>query len=203
MAALARSGPLPVGQRGEWAIYDESDNPVIPFDTFFSLTFGQENKVAEKPVERGKFVNYNKTVSAKRITVRLGKTGNPTELSAYLDALEKLCAGTDLLSVVTPEKTYLNVNATRYDYDRTTDTGVDRIVVDLSLQEIAQVEARYSDEALTQGNVKNAKMPTALTGVSSRPTRMPPWPRKFKRGLAYDARTPCRPAGSAPANHSG
>lgn len=157
MATLAQSGPLPAGQQGEWTIYDESDNPVIPFDTFFGLTFGQENKVAEKPVERGKFVNYNKTVAAERITVRLGKTGNPTDLSAYLEALKKLCAGTDLVSVVTPEKTYVDVNATRYDYDRTTETGVDRIVVELSLQEIAQVEARYSNEALPQRKVKSAQ----------------------------------------------
>lgn len=157
MATLAQSGPLLAGQQGEWTIYDESDNPVIPFDTFFSLGFGQENKVAEKPVERGKFVNYNKTIAAERITVRLGKTGNPTELSGYLDALKKLCTGTDLVSVVTPEKTYLDMNAIRYDYDRTTEIGVDRIVVDLSLQEIAQVEARYSNEALPQRKVKNAQ----------------------------------------------
>lgn len=157
MATLAQSGPLPAGQQGEWTIYDESDNAVIPFDTFFGLTFGQENKVAEKPVERGKFVNYNKTIAAKRITVRLGKTGNPTELSGYLDALDTLCAGTDLVSVVTPEKTYTDVNAVRYDYDRTTEMGVDRIIVELGLQEIAQVEARYSNEALPQRKVKSAQ----------------------------------------------
>lgn len=153
----AQQGPLPAGQQGEWTIYDESDSPVIPFDTFFGLTFGQENKVAEKPVEKGTFVNYNKTVAAERITVRLGKTGKPTELSAYLEALKKLCAGTELVSVVTPEKTYVDMNAARYDYDRVTELGVDRIVVELSLQEIVQVEARYSNEALPQREVKNAQ----------------------------------------------
>ena len=155
MLALSQAGPLPKGQQGEWNIYDESGSVLVPFDTFFGYGFGQENKVAEKPVEKGKFVNYNKTIAAKQIMVRLGKTGSPMDLSAYLDAIDKLVAGTDLVSVVTPEKNYLDVNAVRYDFDRNSESGVDRIIVDLSFQEIAQVEARYSDESLPQRKTRN------------------------------------------------
>ena len=154
MLTLSQSGPLPKGQQGEWNIYDESGPMLVPFDTFFGYGFGQENKVAEKPVEKGKFVNYNKTIAAKRVSVRLGKSGNPSELTSYLDAIDKLVAGTDLVSVVTPEKTYLDVNAVRYDFDRGTESGADRIIVELSFQEIAQVEAQYSDESLPQEKVR-------------------------------------------------
>lgn len=164
------TGPLPAGQQGNWTVYDESDNPVIPFDTFFSLAFTQENKVAEKPVEQGKFVDYNKTIAGKRIVVRLGKTGKPTDLEGYLDALEKLCDGTDLMSVVTPEKTYTDVNAVRYDYDRTTETGTDRIIVDLSFQEILQVEPEYSNESLPQRKVKKAQDADTVDRGKQQPT---------------------------------
>ena len=157
MLSLLQSGLLPVGQQGQWTLFDESDTPVVPFDAFFSLAFTQENKVAEKPVERGGFVSYNKTVSARKLTIRLGKSGKPTDLTAYLDALDSLCSGTDLVSVVTPEKTYLDMNAVRYDFDRSAELGTDRIIVDLVLQEISQVDAQYSDEALPQRQVKNAE----------------------------------------------
>ena len=148
------NGPLPFGIQGEWNIYDDHDVPVLPFDTFFDTSHSFESRVAEKPVELGGFVSYNKTLSPFTQVVRLGVTSNPTELGEFLEMLDDLAIGTELVSIVTPEKTYLDVNVISYDYARTTAVGVDRLIVDLTFQEVNQVEPLYSNETLPQTKTK-------------------------------------------------
>lgn len=150
-----QTGPLPKGIFGTWSLYDASGMPVIPFDTFFDMAFVKEGSVAQKPVEMGKFVNFNKTVNPAEIKVTLGQTGSPLVIAATLEALGKAQAGTELLSLVTPEKTFVDINLTRFDYDRKASNGVDRLIVALTLEEISQVEARYSNEELPPEKVKN------------------------------------------------
>lgn len=146
---------LPIGVPGNWAIYDKDGNAAIPFDTFMGCTVKQEEKVAHNPVEKGGFVDYNKTASPVNVGVVVAKTGSPSDLTAMLDALDALVSGTDLVSIVTPEKTFTDFSLSAYDYDRKTENGVDRLLVSLTFEEIRQVEAEYSNEQIPP--VKNPK----------------------------------------------
>lgn len=154
---------LPPGVPGNWALYDENDEAAVPFDTFFACTVKQENKIAQNPVERGGFVDYNKSGSPVNLGVILARSGSSAELSAMLEALDKLVAGTGLVSIVTPEKTFLDFNLAAYDYDRKTENGADRLLVSLSMEEIRQVEAEYGNE-----QIPPVKTPEKAADKSSR-----------------------------------
>lgn len=147
--------PLPSNLPGNWNIYDEDGNQALEFDTFFSATIKVETKIAQNPTERGKFADYNKSCSPVSVGVVLGKTGSTSDLSGMIEKLDELVISTKLLSVITPEKTFIDFNLVAYDYDRKAENGVDRLLVSLELEEVKQVEAEYSNEQIPP--VKNPK----------------------------------------------
>ncbi|MBD5607848.1 MAG: hypothetical protein HDQ93_03235 [Desulfovibrio sp.] len=139
---------LPVGTPGNWAIYNEDGDAVIPFDTFMGCTVKQEYKVAQDAVERGGFVDYNKVAQPASVGVVLARTGSSSELTEMIETLDALVSSTELVSVITPEKTFVDFTLASYDYDRKTENGVDRLLVSLNFEEIRQVESEYSDEQI-------------------------------------------------------
>lgn len=160
-------GALPPGQPGNWSIFDKDGAKALDFDTFFSCSIKAENKISSNPVEKGSFADYNKVASPTAISVVLGRTGKSDELAAFLTALDKLAESTDLVSIVTPEKTFLDYNLVSYDYDRKAENGVDRLLVGLMLQEIRQVEPQYSNETIK---------PISKARQRIRPTQAPRMP---------------------------
>lgn len=153
-------GALPPGQPGNWSIFDKDGAKALNFDTFFSCSIKAENKISSNPVEKGSFADYNKVASPTAVSVVLGCTGKSDELAAFLTSLDKLADSTDLVSIVTPEKTFLDYNLVSYDYDRKAENGVDRLLVGLMLQEIRQVEPQYSNENIKSISKAQAKNPT-------------------------------------------
>ena len=141
---------LPPGVPGNWNLYDADGNVAVPFDVFIACTVKAEAKAAQNPVERGGFADYNKVVSPVQLGVILARTGPSADLSALLEKLDALVAGTDLVSIITPEKEFLDYSLTSYDYDRKSENGVDRLLVSLVLEEIRQVDAEYGNEQLPQ-----------------------------------------------------
>lgn len=146
---------MPNAQAGLWTLHSAEGDVLVPFDTFFDMTFKQEAKLPAQPVEKGGFANYNKVSSPFDVSVRLGKTGSATELAAYLEALDALVDSTDLASLVTPEKTYVDINCAGYNFTHRTEDGINRIIVELVLQEIRQVEPAYANVSLPPAKVKN------------------------------------------------
>ena len=145
---------LPPGTPGNWSLFDANGKVAVPFDTFFACTVKAESKVASSPVEKraGKsgFVVYNKAVAPTQVGVVLAKKGKSSELGAMLDALIKLQEGTDLVSIITPERTFVDYTVVGFDYDRKRENGVDRLLVSLSLQEVRQVTPEYTNEQVKQ-----------------------------------------------------
>lgn len=133
---------------GNWTITGADGQSLAVFDTFFGCDYRGESKVASKPVENGGFASYNKSASPDIVNVALGKTGKSAELTALLDALQQLRDSVDLVSVVTPEKTFLDYSLESYDYQRSASAGVDRLLVSLRLVEVKQVSPDYSNEQI-------------------------------------------------------
>lgn len=71
-------------------------------------------------------VVYNKAVAPTQVGVVLAKKGKSSELGAMLDALVKLQEGTDLVSIITPERTFVDYTVVGFDYDRKRENGVDQ-----------------------------------------------------------------------------
>lgn len=149
MATLASSNDaLAPGQPGSWTIYTAEGDAALEFDTFIGCSVKSEDKIAQNPIERGGFVDYNRVATPTTVGVILGKTGTTDALSKFIEQLDKFANSTDLLSIVTPEKTFVDYSLASYDYNRTAENGTDRIVVNLVLEEIRQVDPEYSQEKL-------------------------------------------------------
>ena len=137
---------------GRWSVYDKDWRAVVTFDTFFSVDAKNEGKVTQAPVEKGSFVSYNKTVDPVRSTVVLGYTGRADVRRAIIEKCEKLLDGTELVSIITPDRTLVDMAVVSFDYTYKAANGVDRLLVALALEQVRQVEPAYTDEQVSSGN---------------------------------------------------
>ena len=118
------------------------------------VDYSKETRVSDFPLERGSFASYNKVEQPANPSVTLCLTGSEKNRRTFLEAIDKAAKSTDLYSVVTPEVTYVNYSVERYSYSRRSSKGATLLIVDISLREIRQVSAQY-----TQSNKGQADQP--------------------------------------------
>jgi hypothetical protein len=123
------------------------------------VDYSKETRVSDFPIERGSFASYNKVENAASPTVTLCMGGSEKNRRTFLDAIDKAVKSTDLYSVVTPEVTYINYSVERYSYQRQQNKGATLLRVDITLKEIRQVSAIYTQS--NKGNVDAPKDPGA------------------------------------------
>lgn len=105
-------------------------------DAVADVVFTSDAQVPTYPVEQGAFGTYDKVqlpYSAK-VTICIG--GTIQDRSQALTVIEILKGSTELVNVVTPERTYSSATVTHYDYDRSAAEGAAMLKVALWLQEI-------------------------------------------------------------------
>lgn len=115
-----------------------------------SVDYSKETKVADFPIEKGSFASYNKVETPANPIVTLALNGNEGDRRAFLNAIDLASKSTDLYSVVTPSVTYANYSIERYDYTRRADRGLTLLVVEITLKEIRQVSAAFSQSNKSQ-----------------------------------------------------
>lgn len=150
-----------------WTLLDEDGTSPLTFDAMLDVDVSAENQVAHEPVEKGSFAAYNKAASPTRLRVTLSRSGTEDDQQAVLDTLERLCNGTDLVTLVTPAQEYAGYNLESYTYSRKSNSGAQLLVVELSLIEIRQVDTQATTtvKALTPAQVKKkSDATTANTG---------------------------------------
>lgn len=129
-----------------WTINNASGEQIVGFTSFLAMEFRSEGKAVSAPVEEGSFASYNKTASPLDITVSLGIEGDDSALQQALEAIAKLKAGTELVTLVTPAAEYRDLNLESYSYGHKREDGVGVLWLELSLVEIRQVKTEYSNE---------------------------------------------------------
>ena len=140
-----------------WTLLTEHGTDALTFDAMLSVDISAENRVVHEPVENGSFASYNKAASPTQLRVTLARSGTDYDQQAVLDTLDRLCGGTDLVTLVTPAQEYAGYNLESYSYNRTDRGGAQLLVVELSLIEIRQVTSQACASArLTPAQVKNA-----------------------------------------------
>jgi hypothetical protein len=141
-----------------------------------SVEYSKEMKPASFPIETGGFANYNKVEMPGEPTVTLVLDGgNVPASNAFLGAIDTAVKSTNLYSVVTPEFTYINQSINRYNYRRTAQQGATMLKVELSLSEIRQVSAAFTQASTS--SLMNAQSPTATPAVNNgmaQPAAVPP-----------------------------
>jgi hypothetical protein len=157
-----------------WGIFDVAGNPLGNPAQFgpvadvagvsatlstAAVDYSKETRVSDFPLERGSFASYNKVETAAAPTVTLAFTGSEADRRSFLDAIDEACKSVELYSVVTPEVTYINYSIERYNYQRRNAKGATLLIVEISLKEIRQVSALYSQS--NKGQVQAPKDVTA------------------------------------------
>lgn len=143
-------------QAPRWGIYLGSA-PVLIADSVVSLSYKQESRVSDYPQELGAFQAYNKVATPYDSRVKMSCGGTVAARAAFLAKLESIVSPGDLnlYSIVTPEKTYLNANVHRYDYERTAAAGAGRVVAEIWLTEVrVSAAAAFSNTAAPSGSAQ-------------------------------------------------
>lgn len=134
-------------------------------NSFNSIDYAKETRASDFPVEQGSFASYNKVETPANPLVTLCFSGSEADRKTFLDAIDKAANSTDLYSVVTPEKTYINFTIERYNYTRRNSAGRTLLRVDLSLKEVRQVSSLYSTS--NKPPITAPKQPSATSTTDS------------------------------------
>ena len=130
-----------------------------------SVDYSKETRVSDFPLERGSFAAYNKVETPAAPVVTLCFQGSEGERKTFLDAIDAACKSTDLYSVVTPERDYQGYTVERYNYARHNSKGATLLIVEITLKEVRQVSARYTQS--NKGQVDKPKGVGATPQVDS------------------------------------
>lgn len=128
----------------QWTLLDDAGEKAFAFDSFSNLNLKSESKIIQAPVENGGFVMYNKTNTPLEIKCTLIKKGSPEDLQVYVDALLEYADNTNLLSIVTPDREYQNMNLNSVSFSRSAEGGVNLIMAECAFTEIRQVTPEYT-----------------------------------------------------------
>lgn len=162
------------GQSGPtWGVFLKSKLVLQP-DSIVDFDNRNEWRVSDFPVQAGAFASYNKVTVPFEISVKMTKGGTQAQRSAFLDQLDTIAGDLNLYTILTPERSYLNVNITRYELAR---RGVGGAFwfndVEVFFRQIRTVAAQYTTTAAAMQNAQNADaQPPTNTGVIQ--TQPPP-----------------------------
>lgn len=120
----------------QWGIHNVNNGEAIIPDSIISVEYNRDWTVASYPMEQGAFQSYNKIQMPFENRVRMTKGGSLEERQAFLNRLETIAASLDLYDIITPERTYNNVNIENINYVRSNTNGVGLLTVDVSFVEI-------------------------------------------------------------------
>ena len=131
--------------------------PVLVPDSFLHFGFRQEWSVTTAPTELGGFAAYNKVNNPYETQVRVTKGGSLRERTAFLEKLDALSRTLSLYKIVTPERTYLGANITRYEVTRKEAAGAYFLAeVDIFFTEIRTVTSEYTTTTFNTQSAKEA-----------------------------------------------
>lgn len=167
---------MTIASSPHWALISDKGATVAPFDSMLSIDVKNENKLLSSPVEESGFASYNKVSSPLDIYVELAASASESGHAALLAALDKLASGTELVSLVTPDKEYRFLNIESYSTKRTATEGATLLVAELHLLEVRQVKVRVSQAA-----IRSPKRPTSASKVDRGQVQT-----KKRNSLAYD-----------------
>lgn len=147
----------------EWGLFDPSGKLFAQYDSFMAMpAYANEASISDYPVENGGFASYNKVDNPFDIVVTLACGGSVERRGAFKQACENARASLGMYSILTPEKTYRNVNIIGLNERREERSGVNMIIMTLIGREVRQnTSAAYSEpksaaafRALDQGQLQ-------------------------------------------------
>lgn len=146
-----------------------------------AIELTKDTKISDYPIERGSFASYNKVILPVTPIVTLALQGTVSDRTAFLNLLNAACESTDLYNVVTPEVVYVGYSLERTNLVRRAERGATLIMVEVTLREIREVSAAYTNAptpiqapqdpgatpAVSSGIVQPIPQESALSGIKT------------------------------------
>lgn len=129
-----------------WGIFDENGNDALDADSIIEIEYRNDSQVSNYIQEQGAFASYNKVDNPYEFSVSVAIARNLFNRSRFIRKIEDIRQSTNVYSVVTPEKTYLNATLQGITYRRD-NTRVSLIIVEMAFVEIRNtgiVETAFS-----------------------------------------------------------
>lgn len=150
-----------------------SDQLLVKPDSIGEFSYHNEWSMSDFPTQDGAFATYDKVANPFEIMVRLYKGGSTQARKKFLDSIEAIAGTLDFYKILTPEKTYLNVNILRVEINRRGPKGAYFLTeVDVFFREVRVVTASYTKTAVVTQNARDpSAVPVANAGtVQAQPT---------------------------------
>ena len=125
----------------QWGIFDSSGNQAVFPDSFFGVEAVVPNILCDAPIEQGSFATYNKVKAPNRITVRMVSGGTLYNRQSFLATIDQMSHDTNLYSILTPEKSWTNMNLVSYDFRREAAHGANLIMVNCPFEEVRIIQS--------------------------------------------------------------
>lgn len=139
----------------KWGLISENMEDIVPFQTIVSLQISDQSKVVTTIIENGSFASYNKTDLPSEIKLTAILAGDVPEQQSSLAILRTYKKITDIVGVLTPFEYYDHMNLTGIVVSRTVENGATQTFVDLTLEEIREVNVR-TESMSRASQTKNA-----------------------------------------------
>lgn len=152
--------------RDQWGVYSADGAQILFPDSIEAIGYDAESRIADYPLEEGKFESYDKVALPFQNRVILTKGGTLIERQAFIRSVEEIRSDLKLYSIVTPEWTYLNVNVVRVAVDRSREQGGGMLRVELQLQEVRQ----KATASFSQTRDPASAEPVSNGSVQAKPT---------------------------------
>jgi hypothetical protein len=144
-----------------WGVFDAEGNQVIAPESIMSFNYRAEFRVSDYPVQAGQFANYNKVTVPYEIPIRMVMGLTLDDRTQFESDCKSVAASLDLYTIVTPESSYVGVNATRLELARRETHGAFYIEAEMFFRQIQQVTPQYSSTTSAAANTSNAQNPGA------------------------------------------
>lgn len=147
---------------GNWGIYkSDGKTKALEPDSFIGVQFKKDRRISDYPQEQGAFASYNKVTMPFDAIVRVTCGGTLEKRSQFISTLDTLSASLELLTLITPEVTYLSANIERYDYHRQLGNGAGYIIADVYFREIRVTAATNYTVSNSKANPTQVQDPSA------------------------------------------
>lgn len=137
----------------KWGIYEPgTETPILEVDSVVELGVNGSAEASSYKIETGSFASYNKVRNPTAILLRVTKEGQAITRASIVNWLELNVSAASMFDVVMPEKRYTNYTVVDYRILRNSSSGAGLIVADITVQEVRESVATYSNSNIEDPN---------------------------------------------------